>query len=487
MGMQQFGDPTNPYSVMIEIVAFGTPNSIAVPPGPPGADDGAGRQRPRRDAPLGPRERPRDRGPPAQDDGPAPAVRTPEHEPAGHVQGGPRAGPRRLAGDVQRVRQRVHGAACGSTRRSTTTTRGASRQSSSARGKRRRWGPGTGAARPCASSASPWMATSGCRPHTKRRAARRTSRSARSRAAPVQTGGIFELPMTFIPTENGTHTGTLTIVTHADAPGSVRVIRIALHASVEAFGVSLVDPVPPTPLDFGPVNVGDTRTVGVVVRADGTLAAYLDTYAAADPAGAAQLGVATIGVGSVPAEQTKTYWVSYTPTIVGPLSDQPDSDLRRRRTHDALHPGRRAARHRVGRRGAGGALADRTRLRDADGERPQRAADRSRCGTWAKPRCIVSGSITGSGFRLAGPLPASILPGPGRADRPRVRPGCRRPGDGHLHRSSRTARPPRARRPDRRRRARGAPDRQAGVARLRVGAGRLREPRDPGRRDERRA
>jgi hypothetical protein len=228
--------------------------------------------------------------------------------------------------------------------------------------------------------------------------------------APVQSGGIFELPLTFIPAENGTHTGTLTIVTHADAPGSVRVIRIALHASVEAFAVSLVDPVPPAALDLEPVNVGDTRTVGVVVRADGTLGAYLDTYAAADPAGAAQLGVATIGVGSVSAGQTKTYWVSYTPTVAGPLSTSlaltfVGGGLTTSYTQDVVLP--------VIGSGVGAqaelfpATLDFGTLTLNAHSAPQLVTVRN----VGQAPLLVSGSITGSGFRLAGPLPASIPPG----------------------------------------------------------------------------
>ncbi len=226
----------------------------------------------------------------------------------------------------------------------------------------------------------------------------------------VQTGGIFELPLTFIPTEIGTHTGTLTIVTHADAPGSVRVIRIGLHASVEAFVVSLVDPIPPAALDFGMVNLGDTRTVEVVVRADGTLAAYLDTYAAADPAGAAQLGVATIGVGSVSAGQTKTYWVSYTPTIAGPLSTSlaltfVGGGLTTRYSQDVVLP--------ITGSGVGAQAElfpptlDFGTLTVNSRSAPQLVTVRN----VGQTPLFVSGAITGSGFRLAGPLPASVAPG----------------------------------------------------------------------------
>jgi hypothetical protein len=228
--------------------------------------------------------------------------------------------------------------------------------------------------------------------------------------APVHVDDFFELPLTFTATETGTHTGTLTIVTYADAPDSIRVIRIALHASVDAFVVSLVDPAPPAPLDFGPVNVGDTRTVGVIVSADGTLGAYLDTYAASDPAGAAQLGVATIGVGSVAAGQTKTYWVSYTPTVAGPLSTSLTLTFTgggpfTPSTQDVVLP--------VTGSGIGAqaelspaALDFGTLTVNAHSE-PQLVTVRN----VGQAPLLVSGSITGSGFLLVGPLPASILPG----------------------------------------------------------------------------
>jgi hypothetical protein len=43
---------------------------------------------------------------------------------------------------------------------------------------------------------------------------------------------------------------TLTIVTYADVPDSIRVIRVHLHANVDAFVVSVVDPVPPLGRDL---------------------------------------------------------------------------------------------------------------------------------------------------------------------------------------------------------------------------------------------
>jgi Protein of unknown function (DUF1573) len=228
--------------------------------------------------------------------------------------------------------------------------------------------------------------------------------------AAVQVDNFFELPLTFIPTEAGTHTGTLTIVTYADAPYSIRVIRIALNASVDAFVVSLVDPAPPDALDFGPVDVGDMRTVGVVVRAGGTLGAYLDHYAASDSDGAAQLGVATIGVGSVPAGQDKTYWVSYTPNVAAPLSTSltltftgggPFTPY----TQDLVLP--------VIGSGIGAQAALSPAALDF-GTLTVNARSASQLITVrnvGQAPLLITGGITGSGFLLAGPLPASILPG----------------------------------------------------------------------------
>ncbi len=228
--------------------------------------------------------------------------------------------------------------------------------------------------------------------------------------APVPVGDFFELPLTFIPSEIGTHTGTLTIVTHADAPNSIRVIRIALHALVDSFAVSLVDPAPPAPLDFGPVNVGDVRTVGVVVHADGTLGAGLDHFVASDPAGAAQVDVAINFVGGVAAGQDKTYWVSYTPNVAGPLSTTltltftgggPFTPY----TQDVVLP--------VIGSGVGAqaelspAALDFGTLTVNAHSTPQLITVRN----VGQAPLVINGSITGSGFLLAGPLPASILPG----------------------------------------------------------------------------
>jgi hypothetical protein len=130
-------------------------------------------------------------------------------------------------------------------------------------------------------------------------------------------GDFFELPVTFIAVEPGQHNGTLTIVTYADVPDSIRVIRVHLHANVDALVVSVVDPVPPLGRDFGTVTAGDTKTMQILVHSDSTMSAQLESYALSDALATSQIGVATLGVGPLSPGQTKAYWVSCTPTVVG--------------------------------------------------------------------------------------------------------------------------------------------------------------------------
>lgn len=137
-------------------------------------------------------------------------------------------------------------------------------------------------------------------------------------AAPTAVGDFFELPVTFIAVDPGQQNGTLTIVTHADVPDSIRVIRVHLNANVDALVVSVVEPAPPSGRDFGTLTVGDTKTMQILVHSDSTLSAQLDSYALTDAFATSQIGVATIGVGALAPGQTKAYWVSCTPTVVGP-------------------------------------------------------------------------------------------------------------------------------------------------------------------------
>jgi len=139
-------------------------------------------------------------------------------------------------------------------------------------------------------------------------------------AAPTPVGDFFNLPVTFVALEPGQHNGALTIVTYADVPDSIRVIRVHLHANVDALVVSVVDPAPPSGRDFGTVTVGDTKTMQILVHSDSTMSAQLDSYALTDALATSQIGVATISVGPLAPGQTKAYWVSCTPTVVGPFA-----------------------------------------------------------------------------------------------------------------------------------------------------------------------
>lgn len=229
-------------------------------------------------------------------------------------------------------------------------------------------------------------------------------------AAPVAAGSIFELPLALTPTEARLHNGTLTIVTHADVPDSIRVIRIRLHANVDAMAVSMVDPAPPAPLDFGPVDVGSTKTVGIVVRCDGTLNASLDRYTAPDPAAWAQLGVATFAVGSVPAGQTKTYWVSFTPAVSGPFSITLTLHFV---GGSAFSPHAQDVSLAVTGTGVGAqAVLSPSSLAFGTVTVGARSAiQRISIRNAGQIPLTIASALTGSGFAVAGPLPATVAPG----------------------------------------------------------------------------
>jgi hypothetical protein len=137
-------------------------------------------------------------------------------------------------------------------------------------------------------------------------------------ASPTPVGGVFQLPVTFIAREPGQHTGVLTVLTYADAPDSIRVIRVHLYANVEAIVVSVVEP--PAALDFGTVTVGDTKGMPIVVHSDSTMPVGLGSYDSSDASAASQLAVATTGVGPVLPGQNQSYWASFTPNRIGPFS-----------------------------------------------------------------------------------------------------------------------------------------------------------------------
>ena len=228
-------------------------------------------------------------------------------------------------------------------------------------------------------------------------------------SAPVPINGIFELPLAFTATGAGTHTGTLTIVTYADAPDSVRVIRIALHANVDAIVLSVVDPVPPAPLDFGPVNVGQTKTVQVVVRSDSTwLPASSRSRAPIQPRGAGCRGHVRAGIPA--ARRDKGVLGLVHAERRGATVDDTDADVRRRQRVQSLYAGHHAAGHGIGNRGAGGlspAALDFGTLTVNAKSAPQLITVRN----VGQAPLLISGSITGSGFRLVGQMPASLLPG----------------------------------------------------------------------------
>jgi hypothetical protein len=155
--------------------------------------------------------------------------------------------------------------------------------------------------------------------------------------------------------------------------------------------------------------VGDVRTVGIVVSADGTLGAFLDRYVASDAAGAAQVAIAINSVGGVAAGQTKTYWVSYTPNVAGPLSTTltltfvgggPFTPY----AQDVVLPV------------VGSGVGAQAQLSPASldfGTLTVNAHSPSQLITVrnvGQAPLLISGSITGSGFLLAGPLPGSIAP-----------------------------------------------------------------------------
>ena len=142
---------------------------------------------------------------------------------------------------------------------------------------------------------------------------------------------------------------------------------------------------------------------------DGTLGAGLDHFVASDPAGAAQVDIAINFVGGVAAGQDKTYWVSYTPNVAGPLSTTltltftgggPFTPY----TQDVVLP--------VIGSGVGAqaelspAALDFGTLTVNAHSAPQLVTVRN----VGQAPLLITGSITGSGFLLAGPLPASILP-----------------------------------------------------------------------------
>lgn len=130
----------------------------------------------------------------------------------------------------------------------------------------------------------------------------------RSSALP---GEEIEVIATFIAQRGGPHLGVLTIET--DATDLLGPIKVRLHATVEVFAVTLVDPLPPG-LDLGAVGIEDTLSGQVVIRNDGTVNATLESFTFSNPAIAQQVGIET---GSLRVGETRTYAVNYRPDTVG--------------------------------------------------------------------------------------------------------------------------------------------------------------------------
>ncbi|MEO6126139.1 MAG: choice-of-anchor D domain-containing protein [Ilumatobacteraceae bacterium] len=139
-------------------------------------------------------------------------------------------------------------------------------------------------------------------------------------AAPTVAGDFFELPITFIAERPGTHLGTLTVITNADIPDSVRVITVALHAEVEGFEITLVQPLPTAVLDLGSIAVGTYSTTPITVHSNCTMNAWLDSCECSDPALSSQIGIALTGVGPMAPGSNATYGLSFEPKAVGPVA-----------------------------------------------------------------------------------------------------------------------------------------------------------------------
>jgi len=58
----------------------------------------------------------------------------------------------------------------------------------------------------------------------------------------TSAGDFFELPITFVAEQPGTHRGTLTVVTNADIPDSIRIITESLHVYVDGQATAIALP-----------------------------------------------------------------------------------------------------------------------------------------------------------------------------------------------------------------------------------------------------
>jgi hypothetical protein len=128
-------------------------------------------------------------------------------------------------------------------------------------------------------------------------------------------GDEITVDVTFTPSMPGRQTGTLTILTAVPGvPDGVKVIRLMLRAVVDVLAMSVLDRLP---IDFGVVRIGQYRTVPLTVRSDSTMDATLASFSLSEPSAETQISVET---GAIAVGQTRTYQLTYQPDAVGPLA-----------------------------------------------------------------------------------------------------------------------------------------------------------------------
>jgi HYDIN/CFA65/VesB-like, Ig-like domain len=128
-------------------------------------------------------------------------------------------------------------------------------------------------------------------------------------------GDEITVDVTFTPSMPGPQTGTLTILTAVPGvPDGVNVIRLMLRAVVDVLAMSVLDPLP---IDLGVVRVSQDRTVLLTVRSDSTMDATLASFSLSEPSAETQISVET---GPIAVGQTRTYRLTYQPDAVGPLT-----------------------------------------------------------------------------------------------------------------------------------------------------------------------
>jgi hypothetical protein len=221
-------------------------------------------------------------------------------------------------------------------------------------------------------------------------------------------GDEITVDVTFTPSEPGHQAGTLTILTVVPGvPNGVKVIRLMLHATVDVLSMAIVDPPPPAVLDLGTVRVGDVRTAQIQVRSDSTIDGTLESVSLADPAAATQIHVAT---GPIAAGGTRTYKLTYQPDAVGVLS----TDLTLHFT-DSLWPPQRSqdVTVRVTAVGTGvqAELSPATLEFGTVVVGEQSASLPVQLANVGQEPLVVTGLLLGYDFRLVGPQPTTLAPG----------------------------------------------------------------------------